>query len=183
MLLPPATHTVMRLSNKFVPTLKYTTKRVTALQAFGRLERDLNLKVYFAGGDLLESSTSKIYVKSTLRPPQPPLKINSCLQSFELELRKVFCQKKGSSNFTNFQSKLSESIQANDSIVHVLVDKGSGPVAIELERYIQDALKHLLTKNTNEVVLEEQALQDAETYCLRSSIGPVNGEKTLPICP
>ena len=46
--------------------------------------------------------------------------------------------------------------------MHALADKGLGPVAIELERYITDALKHLLDKDTYEVIPEEQALQDAE---------------------
>ena len=45
--------------------------------------------------------------------------------------------------------------------MHALADKGLGSVAIELERYIQDALKHLLDKDTYEVVPEEQALEDA----------------------
>ena len=118
--------------------------------------------MYFAGDDLVELPNSKLYVKSTFRPPQPPLKIDSCLQKFELEIRKVFREKKGSKNFTNFQSKLFENLRANDSIVHALADKGLGPVAIELERYIKDALKHLLDKDTYEVIPEEQALQDAE---------------------
>ena len=47
--------------------------------------------------------------------------------------------------------------------MHALADKGLGPVAIDLERYIQDALKYLLDIDTYEVVQEEQALQDAET--------------------
>ena len=52
--LPPATHTVMGLSTKFIPTPRRTTKQVTAIEAFERFEQDLNLKVYFAGDDLVE---------------------------------------------------------------------------------------------------------------------------------
>ena len=104
--LTQAAHIVMGLSNKFIPTPSTTTERVTAIEAFERLDRDVSLKVYFAGDTLLESSKTKLYVNSTFHPPQPPLKVNSRLQAFEQELRKVFCQKKGSSNFTKFQSKL-----------------------------------------------------------------------------
>jgi hypothetical protein len=160
--LPAATHTVMGLSTKFIPTPRRATERVKAIEAFERFERDLNLKVYFAGDELVELPNSKLYVKSTFCPPQPLLKIDSRLQKFELEIRKVFREKKGSRNFTTFQAKLFENLRANDSIVHALADKGLGPVAIELERYITDALKHLLDKDTYEVIPEEQALQDAE---------------------
>ena len=149
---------MMGLSNKFVPTPSTTTEKVPALEAFERLDRDLSLKVFFASGTILGLSKSKLYVKSTFCPPQTPLKVNSRLQSFELELRKVFCQRKGSSNFTNFQSKLFERLRVNNQIVHALADKGLGPVAIELERYIQDALKHLLDKDNYEIVPGEQAL-------------------------
>ena len=160
--LPPATHTVMELSTKFIPTPRHTTEQVTAIEEFEQFERDLNLKVYLAGDDLVNLPKSKLYVKSTFCLPQPPLKIDSRLQKFELEIRKVFREKKGSKTFTNFQSKLFENLRANDSIVHALADKGLGPVKIELERYIQDALKHLLDKDTYAVIPEEQTLQDAE---------------------
>ena len=63
--LPPAAHTVMGLSNKFIPTPSTTTERVTAIEAFERLDRDVSLKVYFAGDTLLESSKTKLYVNST----------------------------------------------------------------------------------------------------------------------
>ena len=66
---------MMGFSNKFVPTPRTTTKRVTVLEASEILERDLSLKVYCAGGDILEPSKSKLYVKSIFRPPQPPLKL------------------------------------------------------------------------------------------------------------
>ena len=132
------------------------------MESFERFRRDLILKVFFAGDDLVELPKTKLYVKSTFRPPLPPLKIDSCLHKFELELRKVFYQRSGRSNFTNFQAKLFENHQADHSIVHALAAKGLGPVAIELEIYIIDALKHILHKDTYEVVPEEQALQDVE---------------------
>ena len=49
--LPPTTHIVMGLSNKFIPTPPTTTERVVAIEAFERMDRDLSLKVFFAGGD------------------------------------------------------------------------------------------------------------------------------------
>ena len=78
--LPPATSTVMGLSTKFIPTPRFTTSRVTAMESFERFERDLNLKVFFAGDDLVELSRTKLYVKSIFRPQLPPLKIDSHLQ-------------------------------------------------------------------------------------------------------
>ena len=112
--LPPAAHAVMGLWDRFIPTPSTTTKRVIAIEAFERLDRDVSLKVYFAGDTLLEPSKNKLYVNSTFCPSQPPLKVNSRLKAFEQELRKVFRQRKGSSNFTKFQSKLFETLRAND---------------------------------------------------------------------
>ena len=92
--LPPTTHIVMGLSNKFIPTPPLTTERVVAIEAFERLDRDLSLKVHFAGDAISYLSKSKLYVKSTFRPSQPPLKVNSRLQAFEKELQKVFFSEK-----------------------------------------------------------------------------------------
>ena len=66
--------------------------------------------------------------------------------------------------------------------MHALADKDLGPVAFELERSIHDALKHLLDEDTYDLVPEEQALQDAEKHCLKSTDGPASGKKTSPIC-
>ena len=92
--LPPTTHIVMGLSNKFIPTPPTTTERVVAIKAFERLDRDLSLKVFFAGSDILEPSKSKLYVKSPFHPSQPPLKVNSRLQAFEKRITKGFSSEK-----------------------------------------------------------------------------------------
>ena len=47
--IPPAVHEILGLSLKFIPTPEYTTPTNHAFQSFDRLERDVGLKVLFAG--------------------------------------------------------------------------------------------------------------------------------------
>ena len=59
-------------------------------------------------------------------------------------------------------NELVENLQANNSIVHAVADKDIGHVTIELERYIPDTFKHMMDKDTYEIVSGEQALADAD---------------------
>jgi len=158
---PPATKTILGLSTKFIPTPKYTSSRDIAWSAFERFERDVCLKYHFAGEDN-DWVKTKLYVKSTWRPPLPGVDVDSRLAKFEQSLLKLFRRRKGKSNLTPFQEKLLSTLQANDTIVYALSDKGLGPVAIELDRYIKDGLKHLLDANTYTLLSEEQALEEAK---------------------
>lgn len=80
----------------------------------------------------------------------------------------MFRKKKGRSNLTTFQEQLLKSLQADNNIVFALSDKGLGPVAVTLDRYIQDGLKHLQDSTTYEIISEEQALAEIDT--LRDNI-------------
>ena len=49
--LPVATHTVLGLSNKFVPVPNVPTTRKTAMESFEQFQRNLSWKVLFAEED------------------------------------------------------------------------------------------------------------------------------------
>ena len=138
------------------------------MESFERFERDLHFKVHFAGDDSEELSKSKLYVRSQYCPTLPPPNVDSRIYKFELELRRLFYKRISKTNFTNFQEKLFNQLRENDTIAFALADKGLGPVAIELERYIQDGLIHLKDTTIYKIIGEEQALIEAEK--LRSDI-------------
>ena len=167
--LSPATKIVMGLGNKFIP-MPSPTPRKLAMESFERFQRDLHLKVFFADSDdQFFLPKSKLYFRSNWIPPLPPPKVDSRLVSFESKLRQLFYRKKNArSNFTTFQTHIFRKILDNDQIVFALADKGLGPVAIELERYIKDGLKHLQDASTYEIIPESQAL--AENDKLRKEI-------------
>ena len=74
--LSSATHIVMVVSsNKFIPIPKFTTPTIVAMEPFERFERDLDLKVFFAGDDVMEElPKTELYVRSTFGLLLPPLK-------------------------------------------------------------------------------------------------------------
>ena len=176
---PPATKTILGLSTKFIPIPKHTSLREIAEEAYKRFERDVSLKYHFAGEDN-DWQKTKLYVKSVWRPPIPGLEVHSRLALFEKRLLRLFRKRKGKSNLTPFQEKLLTTLQANDTIVYALSDKGLGPVAIELDRYIKDGLKHLLDTSTYAILSEAQALEESKQ--LREDIFEWTAEfrKVLP---
>ena len=165
--LSAANHRIISLSTKIFPIPKYASPKKQADITFARFQRDILWKVLFAGDDSVYIK-SKLYVKSTNQPDLPPLEIDSGLYLFEIELRRLFYNKKGRPNLTSFEQKLLKKLQANDQIVFAHSDKGLGPVAVELERYIKDVLVHLTDSNTYQQIDEPTAM--AENDDLRTEI-------------
>ena len=86
------------------------------------------------------------------------------ISSFEVELRKLFGRRpRLKSNLTKFQQQILDKLVEAGHVVIAAADKNLGPVAVLLERYIKDALEHLLDKSTYVIIPEQQALEeDAE---------------------
>ena len=157
--IPPAAHEILGLSLKFIPTPEYTTPTNLAVQSFDRLERDIGLKVWFAGDDK-ELPKTKLYLKSIWHPPLPPLEIDSRLSKFGAELKKIIFRRRGKPNLNSFQRQLIARLEADDNIVYCNSDKGLGPVGVKLKWYIEHGLKHLTNSNNYEIVSEQQARND-----------------------
>lgn len=159
--LPAATRIVMGLSTKFVPVPRHPATRKRVMESFERFQREVDRKAHYAGkDDDKEYVKSKLLVRSTYHPFST-VEVDSRLYEFEIELRRLFYKRTGRSNFTTFQEKIFKRLREDDSIVFALADKGLGPVAVNLDRYIRDALVHLQDSETYEIISEEQALEDA----------------------
>ena len=92
----------------------------------------------------------------------PPSRIDERLSKLESELKRLFCNKnklKVKPNITSFQPKTLEKLQDTLSVVFANSDKNLGPVAVTLDRYIKDALKHLLDSSTYELLSEDEAFE------------------------
>ena len=157
--IPPAAHEILGLSLKFIPTPEYTTHTNHAVQSFDRLERDVALKVWFAG-EKSDLDETKLYLKSDWHPPLPPLEIDSRLSKFGSEMKKIIFRRRGKPNLNTFQRQLLKRLEANDNILYCNSDKGLGPVGVKLNWYIEHGLKHLTNSTNYEIVSEQQALSD-----------------------
>ena len=77
-------------------------------------------------------------------------------------LAKEFKHKRTPSNLLPFQRRILEDLRRNHGIIIASTNRGSGPCAIELERYIRDALVHLLNDEIYKLIPDEQALAEPE---------------------
>jgi len=68
--LPPATTSLLGLSLKFIPIPRYAPSATDLAPSFDRIERDIGLKIFFAGRDQ-EKEIPKLRAKSLWRPPTP----------------------------------------------------------------------------------------------------------------
>ena len=75
--------------------------------------------------------------------------------------QKSFDKREGRKNFTLFQESLFPSLREDDSNMYALADKGLGPVAVHLPRYIRDGLKHLTDEKSYVIISESQAQEEA----------------------
>ena len=128
-----------------------------------RLERNLHLKIYFGDSEMDEKDTSLI-IPSEWRPkPQDiPQWIDTRMAKFNMALKAIFVRRRVPSNLLPFQLNILDDLRANDGIVIANTDKGLGPCAIELERYIRDALIHLKNEDVYEILSEEEAMASVE---------------------
>ena len=77
-------------------------------------------------------------------------------------MAKKFNRRKAASSLFPYQEEILDHLRQNHGIVIANSNKGLGPCAVELERYIQDALVHLLDRKTYIILSEEEALNEAE---------------------
>ena len=159
--IPAAAAAVIGLGNKFIPTPKVASNLDVAEAACNRFERDMGLKVFFAADSDKIMTPSKLYIKSPWRPPLPPRRIDIRLSHFRRELQALFKRpRRAKPNLTPFQRQILRELMANDQVVIALADKNLGPVGVELERYIRDALVHLTNQTTYAIIPEPQALRE-----------------------
>jgi hypothetical protein len=87
--LPVAAAFLLGFGLKFIPILKKCLQLKEIDEGIDRFDREIFLKVHFAGDDEDDEPYKKLRVKSTWKPDQPPNKILSQLSKFECAMKGV----------------------------------------------------------------------------------------------
>lgn len=166
-ILPASAASVIGLGLKFIPTPKFSPSSKDVTLASDRLERDLSLRIHFAGDDgpssFDPSSSSKCRLNSTWQPPLPPREIDSRLQRFTRSVKSLFNRRKGSLNLSLFQRRILDQVRNDNNYLIVNSDKGLGPCGIERNKYIMMCLDHLKDESTYTFITEQQGLEERES--------------------
>ncbi len=166
-IMPSLAKQVLGLSFKFVPAPRLTTSHKTIHDTMDRLNRDVDLKVFFAGvpedPDSQKEYHPKLYTKSEWIPPSKciPRTTTTRLHNFHQALLRIFYQRRGKANLSSSQWKLLNTLRRDANILIVSADKGLGPCAVTYSQYISDALKHLLDESTYQRLSKEEAFEEA----------------------
>jgi hypothetical protein len=161
--LPAAAMSIIGMEMKFIPMPAWTTSDDSIKASIDCFERNISLKVYFAG-DNEDKEVKKLRIKLIWQAPLPPFKIDSRISKFLGAIKRLLSKKQGKPNLNNFQRGVLKKIRNNHNVVIAHANKGLGPIGIELPKYIRWALdEHLLNKTTYSIVPEEQAFHDALT--------------------
>ena len=151
------------MSLKFIAKPQFTTSPSEIEKSFKRLQRDVYLRTYFAGRPQLGTG-GPLYVKSPWIPPLHliPQEVDTRLDSFFKGVKNAFRKKKCTSNLLPFQERLLRDLRRDESIIIANSDKGLGPCAVNKDRYIDDALKHLDDPTSYKLLTTAEATLAAE---------------------
>ena len=134
-------------------TISRTTSKRKAITSADRLIREIGLKVFLVGEESKELPVTKLYNKSIWEPPSTSREIDRRTSAFEAEIKRLFSPKrKITPNLSSMQLKLLDRLTKNDKIVYTNSDNGFGIAAVELYKYTQGGLKHLLDFSTYKII-------------------------------
>jgi len=111
---------------------------------------------------------SKLYVKSKWWPDSVPPKISQRLNDFFEGLSDVFKAKPGRPNLLPHQRQLLKDLRNDKNLIIANTDKGLGPCAIELHRYIDFGLNHLQDASSYRIISTDEAKR--KTRALKAAI-------------
>jgi len=156
--LPAAAAFLLGFGLKFIPIPKKSLRLNEIDEGIDRFDRDMFLKIHFAGDDEDDETQEKLRVKSSWKPDQPPNRILSRLSKFECAMQKQFIPRRGKSNLTKFQAGILEKICNNKNVIIAHANKNLGPVGVGAEQYIRWGLQeNLLDPTTYQLISEEDA--------------------------
>ena len=102
--LPSDTNLLLGLGLKFIPVPSINITRDDLAHTLDRFERDIGLRVYFAGDQSDDTyDPSELHKKSSWRAPIPPREIDCRLSTFQKELEKIFVRRKATPNLSSAQ--------------------------------------------------------------------------------
>ena len=155
--LPPTAHHILGLGLKFIPTPKLNITPEALDISTSRFERDLNLRVFFAGDDVEHYDPKALRIKSQWRAPLPPRNIDERISTFITQITNTFRQTHTTSNISHHQRALLRQIKSNKNITILTADKGLGPVGVDTTQYIAWGLKHLTDATTYTILTSDDA--------------------------
>ena len=155
--LPPLAKELLGLGLKFIPKPNINITLDDLDRTTTRFERDINLKIFFAGDDTDEYDPKALRLKSSWRPPLPSLDIDTRICTFAQQMNAAFKPTRTPSNLTRQQQYLLNEIKHNKNITILTADKGLGPVGVDTKQYIQWALAHLTDTSTYTLLTENDA--------------------------
>jgi hypothetical protein len=142
---PPNLKSLLGNSLKFIPTKRFThTAKYLSQNTLPRLDRDLAIKLYYAG-ETIENDNfdSSMYIRSAWTPP--PWGISQDLttraSNFGTKLKSIFNKRRGKSNLLPHHRTALRTLQMREDLMIVQCDKGLGPAAIETVTYIKTAFR------------------------------------------
>ena len=163
-ILPKNSNQLLGLGLKFIPVPDMNITQKEMDRSDSRFERDMGLRVFFAGDEQNTSYDPKtLRGKSSWRAPLPPLEIDNRMCRFQQELNKRFVYKQSTPNLSPSQQKILRELRNNKNIVILNADKGLGPVGVTTQQYVTWGLKHILDKTTYTLLSEINALNACET--------------------
>ncbi len=134
--LPPVAASPLGLSLKFISTPHHSPSWSKVESSLACIERDIGLKIFFAGQDDC-SAPSKLRAKSSWHLPLPPRTIDIWVNSFLAKIHGLIIKWQGKQNLTPHQWLLLSSIQENQSVIIAQAVKNLGPVGIDIKDYIK----------------------------------------------
>ena len=159
---PPNLQSLLGLGLKFIPTPR-TTAKWSKLEKMtvSRLNRDAQLKCYFAGDSSTFEGDKRMYVRSGWTPPPWlfPREVKYRLKKMNEFLKREFkSNRKKTENLLPFQHAALKQLQVSDTLLVVQCDKNLGPALIERSRYIHMVNHdHLLDRKTYLRLSEREA--------------------------
>ena len=160
--LPPSANQLLGLGLKFIPTPPVNITKIELERSTERFERDIGLKVYFAGDETSDYDSTALRSKSKWRAPLPPLEVDNRIQRFTKRIEHLFIPRHPKLNLSRLQIKTLKQIKNDSDITILSADKGLGPVGIDTKQYIEWGLKHLLDTNTYSILQQSQATAELE---------------------
>ena len=142
--LPAAAAFLLGSGLKFIPIPKRSLQLNEIDEGINRFDRDMFLKIHFAGDDKDDEPYKKLQVKSTWKSDQPPNKILSRLSKFECAMQKQFIPRRGKSNLIKFQDGILQKICINKNVIIAHANQNMGPIGVDAEQYIRWGLQEHL---------------------------------------
>ena len=158
---PPNLRSLLGLSLKFIPNPPYNVEWTQYIEkTLPKLERDLQIKIFYANNPPDENFNQRLHVESNWKPPahMVPRELPRRLRDFTSGLQALVLKTKSKSNLQPYQLAALHYLRNQTDFLVVHCDKNLGPAIIERTEYINLAIRdHLSHPATYRRLTEAEA--------------------------